>query len=168
VINETIHFGSRRDFVFATHGLSQTRGDKAIVDPDLKARLLNELRVGKQIKQDCGASAGRDEIVDIELQDLDRDGKPEYLISLRGALQYECSNGSTVWWYKKTAGGYVKLLAADTANHNIDHFSMKRIYHGGFADLELVTTQGPFVEGTDYIFNGSRYVVAKHDIVRVP
>lgn len=154
--------------LFASYGSAQTRGDKTIVDSDLKARMLNELRVGKQIKQDCGKSAGSGEILDIELQDLDRDGKPEFLISLSGALQYECSNGSTVWWYKKTAGGYVRLLAADTGNHNIDHFSKKRTYHRGFADLELVTTQGPFVEGTDYIFNGSRYVVAKHDIVRVP
>jgi hypothetical protein len=55
-----------------------------------------------------------------------------------------------------------------TANRTFDHFSGKKVYHRGHADLELVRQQGANVEFTDYDFDGNRYVETKHGSERVP
>lgn len=136
----------------------------------LQRQLVKQLIADHQLTEECVRRAGgAEKVVRVETQDLNRDGKPEYLI--RHENEYECAATTTLWCYRQTSRGLLRLLAVSsdrTVNRTFDHFSRQRTYHNGFADLELVTQQGPYVEFTDYVFDGTRYVEAKHGSERVP
>lgn len=138
----------------------------------LQEKLVRQLVLDGQITDECvQKSGGAAKVIIIERADLNHDGKPEYLIRLEDGAQAECTPAMTLWCYRETSSGYAKLLAVSsdrTVNRTFDHFNGKKTAHRGFADLELVTVQGPYVEFTDYVFNGIQYVEAKHGAERVP
>jgi hypothetical protein len=137
----------------------------------VQEKLVRQLVLDGQFTDECvRKSGGAAQVVSIEKADLNHDGKPEYLIRLEDGAQGECTPAMTLWCYRETSSGYVKLLSVSsdrTVNRTFDHFTGKKTYHNGFADLELVTVQGPYVEFTDYVFNGTRYAEAKHGAERV-
>jgi hypothetical protein len=138
----------------------------------VQERIVHQLISDRQLTADCVRRVGgAGKLIRVETQDLNRDGKPEYLIRLDYEGQSECSPKTTIWCYRQTPSGLLMLLAVSsdrTVNRAFDHFSRKKTYHNGFADLELVTEQGPYVEFTDFVFNGTRYVETKHGAERVP
>lgn len=138
----------------------------------MQRQIVKQLIADHQLSDDCVQRAGgAEKVIRVETQDLNLDGKPEYLIRLDYGGQNECSPKMTVWCYRQTPRGLIKLLAISsdrTVNRTFDHFSQSKTRHNGFADLELVTQQGPYIEFTIYAFDGQRYIESKHGSERIP
>lgn len=164
-------------------GLKSQPNQPATAGAEIHKKLLDQLLRDGQVSRKCAERTSEaEQMIHVETQDLNRDGKQEYLIQL---MNHECSTGGTsnymfLWCYRETPRGYIKLLAVSSdkiSNSVFDHFSADTryrngrettTYHNGFADLTLVSAQGPYIGWTNYTFNGTRYVESSHGVERVP
>lgn len=153
-------------------GLTQSRRKKLQSKPTsvtAKVQELAQQMIGDgQLTRDCvEKSGGIGKVVSLKVEDLNRDGTPDYLITLNNPN--ECTEGATLWCYRKTSRGYVMLLGADIRTVGvIDHFSRGRTDHNGFVDLEVVVIQSSWAEAYVFVFNGTSYVEARHTTERIP
>lgn len=98
-----------------------------------------------------GSAAELAKEVDVEERDLNRDGKPEFLIAFQGACG-GAANGP-VFVYQRSARGYTQLLE-DTGQD----FTAKRTSTGGYADLQVGAHSSAIErELTIYKFSRGKY-----------
>lgn len=159
---------------FTTDYFSQSKRTKSKSETsiktssEIKKKLIRQLKNDGEIKGSCVESASNQKFITVKLEDLNRDGKPEFLITLGGEFHYDCAKESMLWYYQETSNGYKKLLGVYTGNRTVDDLTRMKTYHKGFADLGLVMLQGPFIEVIDYEFNGTKYIKKSERIIQVP
>lgn len=119
--------------------------------------IVQQLVSDRGITADCVREAGgASKVVSIKPLDLNRDGKPEFIVSGESGCAFG-ANSPYGWVYRKTANGYEVLL---DAGPNIG-ISRKKTQTKGYYDL-AVDTMGNFstnwkAQTTTYKFNGTRY-----------
>lgn len=93
--------------------------------------------------------------LDVEERDLNRDGRPEYLIAFQGACG-GAQNGP-IFVYGRLARGYVQLLS-DTGQD----FTAKRTSTNGYADLQVGAHSSAVErELTVYKFSRGKYRISE-------
>jgi hypothetical protein len=112
--------------------------------------IVQQLVGDRGITADCVREAGgASKVVSIKPLDLNRDGKPEFIVYGESGCAFG-ANSPYGWVYRKSANGYEMLLDAGP-NQEI---SRKKTLTKGYYDLRVLTL-GP--ETTTYKFNGTRY-----------
>lgn len=160
--------------LFAADSFSQSKRTKpktktlVNTSAEIKKKLIQQLKNDGEIKGSCAEPASSQKFVAVKPEDLNRDGKPEFLITLKGEFHYDCAGESTLWYYQKTSNGFKKLLGVFTGNRTVDNLTRMKTYHKGFADLGLVMLQGSFIEAIDYEFNGTKYTEKSKRTQQVP
>jgi hypothetical protein len=87
----------------------------------------------------------------VELVDLNRDGKPEFIVL--PPLGMMGSNSGPIWVYRQTPNGFKQLLRAAFMSYRVLPRS-----HNGFHDFE--TTYGGNRKAVDvFWFDGNKYVL---------
>ena len=130
-------------FIFVCGGVA-TQAQTAAV----KKQILNKIiQFGDITREEATERGGAGKILYIQSVDLNRDGKPEYLVVC------DCSLGPTPFVFRKTARG-VKVLFASEVRSTV---TLSKGYTRGWRNLEYEEGNSPGYQSQPLRFNGSRY-----------
>lgn len=130
-------------FIFVCGGISTQAQTVSI-----KNQILNRIiQSGDITREEAKERGGANKILYIQSVDLNRDGKPEYLVVC------DCSLGPTPFVFRKTARG-VKVLFASEVRSTV---TLSKGYTRGWRNLEYEEGNSPGYQSQPLRFNGSRY-----------
>jgi hypothetical protein len=130
-------------FIFVCGGVS-TRAQPAAV----KKQILNRvIRLGGVTREEVKERGGAGQILNIQSVDLNRDGRPEYLVVC------DCSLGATPFVFRKTARGVKDLFAGEVRST----VTLSGGYTKGWRNLEYEAGNSPGYQSRPLRFDGSRY-----------
>jgi hypothetical protein len=129
-------------FIFVCGGVS-TPGQTAAV----KEQILNSIIQFGEITREEAKERGGVSILNIQSVDLNRDGKPEYIVVC------DCSLGGTIFVFRKTTKGVKDLFVGEVRST----VTLSKGYTKGWRNLEYEAGNSPGYQSQPLRFNGSRY-----------
>lgn len=134
--------------------LSASERERNKITTRQRHEIIHQMVRDSAIEQDCANQDGKpDKVIQISPVDLNRDGKPEFLVegnSGCACAMQRCHN----WIYQKTDEGYELILDAGP----IEWILRRKTSTNGYIDLEVVSVSGPDGAGsTIYKFDGTDY-----------
>lgn len=129
--------------IFVCGGVS-TRAQTAAV----KKQILNSIiQLGEMTREEVEERGGVGNILSIQSVDLNRDGKPEYIVVC------DCSLGATPLVFRKTTKGVKDLFVGEVRST----VTLAKGYTRGWRNLEYEAGNSPGYQSQPLRFNGSRY-----------
>lgn len=130
-------------FIFLGAGTS-TQAQTATV----KNQILNRIiQLGAITRAEVNERGGAGRILNIQSVDLNRDGKPEYLVNC------ECSPDGMPFVFRKTTRGVKELFVGEVRST----VTLAKGYTNGWRNLEWEAGNSPGFQEQPLRFNGSRY-----------
>jgi hypothetical protein len=130
-------------FIFVCGGVS-TQAQSAAV----KKQILNRLiQFGEITREEVKERGGVNNILNIQSVDLNRDGKPEYMVDC------DCSLGGTPFVFRKMAKGVRDLFVGEVRSI----VTLAKGYTKGWRNLAYEAGNSPGYQARPLRFNGSRY-----------
>lgn len=138
----------------AAGGTSQLRKQRKQISAKEQEELVQQMVRDRQLPSDCvQESGGAREVVSVELEDLNSDGRPEFFVMGKSG----CAWGPRrpfAWYYRKTQKGYALMLYIN----QLENVVKRRTKTNGYYDLEVTTSDGADTFGSGiYKFDGTRY-----------
>ncbi|HEY9282448.1 MAG TPA: hypothetical protein VIP46_03245 [Pyrinomonadaceae bacterium] len=130
-------------FILVWGGVS-TQAQTAAV----KKQILNRIiQLGEITRAEVEERGGVGRVLNIQGVDLNRDGRPEYIVVC------DCSLGGTPFVFRGTAGGVKDLFVGEVRST----VTLSRGYTRGWRNLEYEAGNSPGYRSRPLRFNGSRY-----------
>ena len=130
-------------FILVCAGAS-THAQPAAVRNQMLTRII---QAGEITREEVKERGGVTSILNIQSVDLNRDGKPEYIVFC------ECRLGTTPFVFRKMTNG-VKDLFVGEVRSNV---TLAKGYTKGWRNLEYEEGNSPGFQAQPLRFNGSRY-----------
>ncbi|HEX8773128.1 MAG TPA: hypothetical protein VF735_05945 [Pyrinomonadaceae bacterium] len=129
--------------IFVCGGVS-TQAQTAAV----KKQILNRIiQLGEVTREEVNERGGVSKILNIQSIDLNRDGKPEYIVVC------DCSLGGTPFVFRKTSKGVKDLFVGEVRST----VTLSKGYTKGWRNLEYEAGNSPGYQSQPLRFNGSQY-----------
>lgn len=129
--------------IFVCGGVS-TRAQTAAVKKQILDRIIQS---GEITREEVEERGGVGTILNIQSVDLNRDGKPEYIVVC------DCSLGGTPFVFRRTAKGVKDLFVGEVRST----VTLSRGYTKGWRNLEYEAGNSPGYQSRPLRFNGGRY-----------
>ncbi len=130
-------------FIFVCGGVSTQAQTVAV-----KKQILNRIiQLGEITREEVKERGGVSKILNIQSVDLNRDGKPEYIVVC------DCSLGGTPFVFRKTTKGVKDLFVGEVRST----VTPSKGYTKGWRNLEYEAGNSPGYQSQPLRFNGSRY-----------
>ena len=130
-------------FIFVCGGVS-TRAQTVAV----KNQILNRIiQLGEITREEVKERGEAGKILNVQSVDLNRDGKPEYIVVC------DCSLGGTPFVFRRTTKGVEDLFVGEVRST----VTLSRGYTKGWRNLEYEAGNSPGYQSRPLRFNGSRY-----------
>jgi hypothetical protein len=130
-------------FIFVCGGVS-TQAQTAAVKKQILNRIIQS---GEVTREEVKERGGVSKILNIQSVDLNRDGKPEYIVVC------DCSLGGTPFVFRKTTKGVKDLFVGEVRST----VTLSKGYTKGWRNLEYEAGNSPGYQSQPLRFNGSRY-----------
>lgn len=143
------HIFSIVTFLFcATTEVAYSRG----VASEIKTKIVRQMLRDGQIHADCIKEEGPVKIVDISMVELNKDGKPEFLVIGQGCA---CQGARRClhWIYREKQSGFEMIFGPDPA----DNITIQRNSRKGYFNIMSMGVSGDDVCTMTYKFDGRRY-----------
>ncbi|HJR09342.1 MAG TPA: hypothetical protein VJ842_18930 [Pyrinomonadaceae bacterium] len=130
-------------FIFVCGGVA-TQAQTAAV----RKQILNKIiQFGEITREEVKERGGVSNILTIQSVDLNRDGKPEYIVVC------DCSLGATPFVFRKTAKGVKDLFVGEVRST----VTLSKGYTKGWRNLEYEAGNSPGYQSQPLRFNRNRY-----------
>ena len=114
----------------------------------VKRQILNSImQLGEVTREEVKERGGVGKVLNIQSVDLNRDGKPEYIVVC------DCSLGATPFVFRRTAKGVKDIFAGEVRST----VTLSKGYTKGWRNLEYEAGNSPGYQSQPLRFNGSRY-----------
>lgn len=130
-------------FIFVCGG-ALTQAQTAAVEEQILNRIIQS---GEITREEVKERGGVGKVLNIQSVDLNRDGKPEYLVIC------DCSLGGTPFVFRKTTKGVEDLFIGEVRST----VTLSKGYKKGWRNLEYEAGNSPGYQSQPLRFNGSRY-----------
>ncbi|MCI0489451.1 MAG: hypothetical protein L0229_22895 [Blastocatellia bacterium] len=145
-------------------GASQNQGSKREVSPMVREKIISQLQKDQPDLLECFEETDREgrkkflSEIEIDLIDLNRDGRPEYHLQPQGGCTCGAQNCS-FWIYRQVADGFVLML--DTSGLGL---SIEKTVTNGYFDVSVGAHNNALTRYiTYYRFDGKEYRDYKTD-----